>query len=292
MTDTSNRNEHRPRLGRGLAALLGEVSPDTDASERANSVQQVPIEFLSPNSYNPRRVFAGPEMDELTASVRERGILQPILVRRKADATNAYEIIAGERRWRAAQLANLHEVPICVFQVEDHEAIEIAIIENVQRTDLNPIEEATGYDRLANEHGYSHPDIARVVGKSRSHVANTLRLLNLSDYIKSLVVQGKLSAGHARALLAVQDPEVIADRIVARGMTVREVEGLSEHKLRVPRSGGKSMESRSADTRAMEIALSTKIGSDVVVRRKGDACEVRIQFHSFGQLEDFLARLV
>src|SRR5712691_2303852 len=201
--ETAMPDDGRSRLGRGLAALMGDVGEESKSVERARSQRRVPIEFLKPNPRNPRRNFSDAELDELTASIKERGIIQPIVVRpaRGApDAPDAFEIIAGERRWRAAQRAGLHDVPIVSLDVSDGEALELAIIENVQRTDLNPLEEAAGYQSLDDEFGHSHEEIAKIVGKSRSHVANTVRLLKLSDNVKAFVYSGKLSAGHARTL--------------------------------------------------------------------------------------------
>src|ERR1700689_3095514 len=221
--------ENRPRLGRGLAALLGDVGEEASSAERTRAQRKTPIEFLRPNPRNPRKNFDEAELNELTASIRERGVIQPVLVRAIPRVADAYEIIAGERGWRAAQRAGHHEIPILILEAGDREALEIAIIENVQRTDLNALEEANGYAQLATDHGYSHADIARIVGKSRSHIANTLRLMSLPEHTRTLLVAGSISAGHARALLAVSDPDTIADRVVAQGMTVREVERLGEN---------------------------------------------------------------
>src|SRR5262249_10121508 len=190
----------RSRLGRGLAALIGDVGEESAALERTRSQRRVPIEFLRPNPRNPRRNFPDAELDELAASIRERGIIQPILVRTARGPGEAYEIIAGERRWRAAQRAAVHDVPIILLEVDDREALELAIIENVQRTDLNPLEEASGYQALIDEFQHGSDAIAQIVGKSRSHVANTLRLLKLPDEVKTYLADGSISAGHARAL--------------------------------------------------------------------------------------------
>ena len=202
--DVSRTIENRPRLGRGLAALLG--GANLQHGELARGARQAPIEFLRPNPRNPRKRFDDSELDELAASIKERGIIQPVVVRAIAGAADAYEIIAGERRWRAAQRAGLHEVPVIVVEAGDREALEIAIVENVQRADLNALEEAAGYAQLGETYGYSHGDIARVVSKSRSHVANTIRLTHLPEHTRALLAGGQISAGHARALLAVQRP--------------------------------------------------------------------------------------
>ena len=190
-------DEARSRLGRGLAALIGEVGPTSApaSAERPRGQRRVPIEFLKPNPRNPRHNFSATDLDELTASIRERGIIQPIVVRSIKGAKDSYEIIAGERRWRAAQRAGLHDIPIVALEVSDSEALELAIIENVQRADLNPLEEAGGYQALADEFQRSHEDIAKIVGKSRSHVTNTLRLLKLPETVKAYIRDGKISAG-------------------------------------------------------------------------------------------------
>lgn len=223
-------SEPRSRLGRGLAALLGDVDENANGQspETLQGVKQVPIEFLRSSAKNPRQHFQEADLAELADSIRERGIIQPILVRPLAGTRDTFEIVAGERRWRAAQQAGLHSVPVIPLQVGDREALEIAIVENVQRADLNALEEAAGYARLAVEYGYNQSDIARVVGKSRSHVANTLRLSNLPAHTQELLSTGAISAGHARALLALPDPNSIADKIVAQGLSVRETERLSK----------------------------------------------------------------
>src|SRR6187431_931575 len=189
-------DEARSRLGRGLAALIGDVGDEAAVLERTRSQRRVPIEFLKPNPRNPRRAFADAELDELAASIRERGIIQPILVRTVRGAIDQYEIVAGERRWRASQRAGLHDVPVVLLEVTDREALELAIIENVQRADLNALEEANGYQALVDEFKYSQDDVAKIVGKSRSHVANTLRLMKLPDSVQTLIRDGKISAGH------------------------------------------------------------------------------------------------
>src|SRR5271169_2818755 len=205
----------RSRLGRGLAALIGDVGTESSA-ERPRGQRRLATTSLRPNARNPRRVFSNAELDELAASLRERGIIQPIIVRLVRGATDAYEIIAGERRWRAAQRAGLHEVPVVVVEATDAEALQLAIIENVQRSDLNPLEEADGYRALIEEFGNSQEEIAKIVGKSRSYVANTLRLLKLSDPVKAYIHDGKLTAGHARMLIGAPNAEKLAEEIVAR----------------------------------------------------------------------------
>src|SRR5690348_10225466 len=221
---------HRSRLGRGLAALIGDVGNDKEPAQQqhARGQRRVPIEYIKANPRNPRRHFSDDELGELAGSIRERGIIQPIVVRTVRGATDSYEIIAGERRWRAAQRAGLHDVPIIVHEASDAEALEIAIIENVQRADLNPLEEAMGYQALADTYNYTQDDIAKTVGKSRSHVANTLRLLKLPEAVKAYINVGKLTAGHARALIGLPDPEAVAHEIVARDLNVRAVEQIAQ----------------------------------------------------------------
>ena len=291
MADEATRHaEHRPRLGRGLAALIGDAGEEPAAGR--GGPRRAPIEFLRPNPRNPRKTFRDDELDELAASIRERGIIQPVIVRPVPRVADAYEIIAGERRWRAAQRAGLHEVPIVVVEVGDREALELAIVENVQRADLNALEEAQGYAQLGADYSYSHGDIARIVGKSRSHVANTLRLMGLPEHSRALLADGKISAGHARALLAVPDPDAIADRIVARGLSVRDVEKLGERAGQSPRRGGaKAAAPVDADTRALEEKLGLDLGTRVTIRHSGDAGEIKIAFRDFDQLDDFCRRL-
>jgi len=286
--DASRVIENRPRLGRGLAALLS--GPNPQQAELARGVRKIPIEFLRPNPRNPRKRFDDSELDELAASIKERGLIQPVVARAVPGAADAYEIIAGERRWRAAQRAGLHEIPVMVVEAGDREALEIAIVENVQRTDLGALEEAAGYAQLGEVHGYSHGDIARVVGKSRSHVANTLRLMGLPEHTRDLLAGGKISAGHARALLAVSDPDGLADRIVAEGLTVRDIERLGENAGKTPRPR-KASAPVDADTRALQEKLTLGLGAKVTIRTNGESGELAIAFKDFEQLDDFCRRL-
>ncbi|WP_150285855.1 ParB/RepB/Spo0J family partition protein [Rhabdaerophilum calidifontis] len=283
------------RLGRGLAALLGDVGNETTAEARHRSQRRVPIEFLRPNPLNPRQSFPEAELEELAASIRERDIIQPIVVRGVAGTVDAFEIIAGERRWRAAQRAGLHDVPVVIVEADDRQALEFAIIENIQRADLNPMDEARGYENLIAQFGYSQSDLAKVMGKSRSHVANTLRLARLPDRVKEMVVGGDLSAGHARALLAVSDPELIARRIVAQGLTVRDIERIAQREAESPEEAKppkhKSAE-RDADTAALEARLSDILGLEVSIDHRGDkGGAVRIRYRTLEQLEALSHRL-
>ncbi len=279
--------EPRRRLGRGLAALLGDAGEDVQA-ERPRGQRKVPIEFLRPNPRNPRSQFREEDLADLTNSIREKGIIQPIVVRASPGVADAYEIIAGERRWRAAQAAGVADVPVVIHEADDKEALEIAIIENVQRADLNAIEEAKGYERLGSEFGYSQSDVAKIIGKSRSHVANTLRLLNLPEAAKALVRDGAISAGHARALLAVDNPEAVARRIVAEGLTVRDVEALAHQNEGVAKEAPgarKPKAEKDANTRALEKTLADALGMMVEIRNQGERGEIRIRYESLDQLD-------
>jgi ParB family chromosome partitioning protein len=293
MADEGARvSEHKPRLGRGLAALLGDNVDEYESQDRSHFVRKAPIEFLRPNPRNPRKDFGEQELEELTASIRERGIIQPVLVRAISRVADAFEIIAGERRWRAAQRAGQHEIPIIVLEVGDREALEIAIIENVQRTDLNALEEANGYAQLATDHGYNHADIARIVGKSRSHIANTLRLMSLPAHTRALLTAGAISAGHARALLAVGAPDAIADRVVERGLTVRDVERLGENAGKRKQASTRANQASDTDTHALEERLGLALGTKVTIRRTGDAGQIRIAYLNLEQLDEVCRRLV
>ena len=285
----------RPRLGRGLAALIGDFG-----SEAGNSPPQaqrkVAVEFLRPNPRNPRRRFNDPELDELAASIKLRGVIQPIVVRALANVPDTYEIVAGERRWRAAQRAGLTEVPVVTVEIDDRTSLEFAILENVQRTDLNAIEEAAGYERLMSEFSYSQSELAEILGKSRSHLANTLRLLQLSPPIQERVIAGEITAGHARALLAVRDPETVARRIVEEGLSVREVEALASAEL--PDSDGprpgrpRRGPEKDAALRSLEQTLAQALGLGVAVKAKTTGVgEIRIRYGSAEELEALCRRL-
>lgn len=284
----------RSRLGRGLAALIGDVGDESVAIERTRGQRRVPIEFLKANPLNPRKHFADDDLEELCNSIREKGIIQPILVRTVAGEVDAYEVIAGERRWRAAQKAGLHDVPIVLLEVSDREALELAIIENVQRADLNPLEEAGGYEALIANYGYSQNDLGKIIGKSRSHIANTLRLLKLPQDVRAAVLDGRLTAGHARALLAVANPEAVARKVLEKGMTVREVEALAQaeaaDKGREPRKKAPK-EPKDADTVALEKELTDLLGLIVTINHKGPHGDVRITYASLEQLDGVCRRL-
>ena len=283
------------RLGRGLAALMGDVGDETSVADSGRKPRRAPMENLRPNPRNPRRLFTDAELDELSDSIRERGIIQPIVVR--ALQGDNFEIIAGERRWRAAQRAGLHDVPIAVVEASDAQALEFAIIENVQRADLNPIEEASGYLALMDDFNRTQDDVAQIVGKSRPHVANTMRLLKLSEPIKQLVRSGKISAGHARLLIGQPNAELLAREIIDKGLSVRQLEtdmrkDATAQVRDVHREGkGHTASAKDADTRALERRLSNALGLEVSVDHRGEGGTLRIKYRDLEQLDAVLKKL-
>ena len=294
----------RKRLGRGLAALMGELDQPMPAEagkpvsqpKELRGEQQVPIEEMRANPNNPRKHFSDAELEDLTNSIREHGIVQPILVRpiRNEDLGGArYEIIAGERRWRAAQKARLHEVPVIVREVEDKQALELAIIENVQRSDLDAIEEALGYQQLVDEYDYSQNELAQVIGKSRSHVANTLRLLKLPKSVQEHISSGELSAGHARTLVTASDPDGLARQIIKQGLSVRQAEVLAQGKPESsPSSSPRVAAEKSADIRALEDRLEARLGLKVDLRHgEKENGELRIKYRTLDQLDAVCRKL-
>jgi ParB family chromosome partitioning protein len=287
----------RSRLGRGLAALIGDAGDESAALERARGVRRLPIELVRANPRNPRRKFLEEDLADLTASVKEKGVLQPILVRGVPGKSDQYEIIAGERRWRAAQKAGLRDVPVLQLEIDDREALEIAIVENVQRADLYALEVAAGYESLIEEFKYTQNDLARVVGKSRSHVANTLRLQKLPASVKKYLAEGKLTAGHARALLAHEDPEGLAKLIVEEGLNVREAEARAQDRPATTKGKGgrkKTKAAKSADIRALERQLSDALGLTVEIHARGQggqSGEVRVRYKTLEQFEALSRRL-
>lgn len=284
----------RRGLGRGLSALLGDPvdldnpAPAEEAGSRASGVRVLPVEYLCPGKYQPRMDFHEDELNDLVESIREKGILQPILVREIG--TNRYEIIAGERRWRAAQRASLHEVPALVREFSDKEAAEVALIENLQRQDLSPLEEAEGYRRLMDEFANTQEDLARAVGKSRSHVANMMRLLALPAPVKDMLGKGDLTMGHARALLTAEDPVTLAKQVVTKGLNVRQTEKLVQAPAKAVRPKAPEPE-KDADTHALERDLSNLLGLKVVLQFKGRGGELVIHYDSLEQLDEILHRL-
>ena len=276
----------RRRLGRGLAALIGEMDQEVARTAAQSGAQRLAVASLQPNPGNPRRHFAEQDLDDLTRSIREKGVLQPIVVR--PIDQGRHEIIAGERRWRAAQRAGLHDVPVVVFNVSDREALEIAIVENVQRADLDAIEEAMGYQKLIEEHGYPHTEVADIIGKSRSHVSNSLRLLRLPADVQSMVQDGSISAGHARAIATSENPVMLARRIAEKGLSVRQAERLAQ-------SRAVGTETRRAETdpniRELEKSLSDHLGFKTTIRDRRGKGEVRISYRNLEQLDAILNRL-
>lgn len=283
--------ETRRGLGRGLSALLGEAEEIAHAAEPAEGVRNIPLELVHPNPHQPRQTFNQTDLAELEQSIREKGILQPILVRPLAAGEGAYEIVAGERRWRAAQLAGLTVIPALVRALSDDRAYEIAIVENVQREDLNPLEEAQAYHLLTQRFGHTQDRIAATIGKSRSHVANMLRLVQLPGPVRDHVLAGRLTAGHARALLTAEAPERLADLAVARSLSVRELEALARPSERGPKKASGPRRSKDADTAALEVDLEEALGMNVDVADRGGVGEVRIKYTSLEQLDELCRRL-
>ena len=284
-----NDDPSKRRLGRGLAALIGEMDqPISDVSTRTNvsADRKVAIDLVIRNPKNPRKHFAEEDLQDLAASIRQHGIVQPVVTRSMPDGK--FEIIAGERRWRAAQLAGLNEIPILVRDVDDRTALELAIVENVQRADLNPVEEALGYEQLIAEHGYTQNDLGEIIGKSRSHVANSLRLLKLPDIVRDMITNGALSAGHARALIPTSDPVGLARTIVSKGYSVRDAERIAQNNIRAqaePALETKSVQ-KDPDTLALERSLSDSLGLDVTVNHKINGGRLTISYKSLEQLEN------
>ncbi|MFC7048038.1 ParB/RepB/Spo0J family partition protein [Emcibacter nanhaiensis] len=286
-------------LGKGLSALLGSTDREYAAVEKGESAparpdRELPIEFLKANAYQPRKYFDEEKARDLVESIREKGILQPILVRPKG--AEAYEIIAGERRWRAAQAAGLHKVPVIVRELTDGEALEIAIIENVQRHDLTPIEEALGYQRLIDEFGHTQEKLGKIVGKSRSHIANILRLLALPKKVQDMLMDGLLSMGHARALITAENPEKLAARIIEEGLSVRQAEKIAKEakgpKQPLETKSAVSPGAKDADTLALENDLSESLGLRVQIDfQDNKGGEVRIRYKTLEQLDDICQRL-
>jgi ParB family chromosome partitioning protein len=283
------------RLGRGLAALMGDFGEEAPSADGGRKPRRAPIENLRPNPRNPRRLFTDAELDELADSIRERGIIQPIVVR--ALQGDNFEIIAGERRWRAAQRAGLHDVPIAIVEANDAQSLEYAIIENVQRADLNPIEEASGYLALMDDFNRTQDEVAQIVGKSRPHVANTIRLLKLSEPVKQLVRSGKISAGHARLLLGQPNAEQIAQAIIDKGWSVRQLEadmrkdGAAEGRDVAREAREQASVTKAADTRALEKRLSDALGLKVSVDHRGEGGTLRIKYRDLEQLDAVLRKL-
>jgi ParB family chromosome partitioning protein len=281
------------RLGRGLAALIGDMGSLDSArvTESGSGMKRLPVDFIIANRANPRRTFDPDQLEELTNSIREKGVMSPLLVR-PTDDPNIFELIAGERRWRASQRAGLHDVPVIIREVDDKEALELAIIENVQRADLNPLEEAMGYGQLIEQFEYTQQDLAQVIGKSRSHVANTLRLLKLPEDVRSMVSSGSLTAGHARTLITVEDPSMLARQIVDKGLSVREAEALSQQReAPAKKKPAEAAGDRDADTVALERRLADVLGLSVSLNHSERGGRVEIRYKTLEQLDALCLKL-
>ena len=284
--------EKKKKLGRGLSALLGETNEDYAKLDKVRTAKPVAIELLHPGKYQPRHHVDQEAIDALAQSIREKGILQPLLVRRHPDDAQAFEIIAGERRWRAAQLAQLSEVPVIIKNFDDKTTLEVALVENVQRENLSAVEEADAFQRLMDEFGHTQEDVSRLVGKSRSHVANTLRLLALDPKVKKLVEEGLLSAGHARTLIGVEGAYEKAKKIIEKNLSVREAERLAKQTGKPGATKkAKATPAKDVDTIALERDLSNLLGLKVSVEGAGPKGELRIAYENLDQLDFVIERL-
>ena len=280
------------RLGRGLSALLGDDADDYASLERVRPARELPVEFLKPNPDQPRQHFDETALKELAASIAEKGILQPILVRRAGDDSNEYQIVAGERRWRAAQLAGLHNVPVIVKDLTDAETLEVALIENVQRSDLNPVDEAQGYQALIKEFQYTQEELAKIIGKSRSHIANALRLLTLPESIFAMLIDGRLTAGHARTLIGADNALELASDILSRGLNVREAEKLVRGGAAPRAKKNTPPTEKDPDTLALEENITNALGLKVTIDFKGEAGgSVRVDYKTLEQLDEICQKL-
>lgn len=283
-------------LGRGLSALMADVAaePEVTAERPRRADQMVPVEKIFPNPDQPRRHFTKERLDDLANSIREKGVIQPLILRKNPRDEDTFEIVAGERRWRASQQAQLHEVPAIIREYNDTEALEVAIIENIQRADLNAIEEAQGYRDLMNRFGHTQEKVSEALGKSRSHIANLLRLLNLPDEVQDMVVEGALTAGHARALVTAEDPVGLGKQIAAKGLSVRDAERLAKGPKPAVKTRKPSVKvEKDADTRALEGDLSAAMGMKVTIDHKagGESGVVTIRYADLDQLDDICGKL-
>lgn len=293
----SNNRDRKRGLGRGLSALMADVSETDNIAAKGPSAadQFVPIERITPNPDQPRKQFVQDDLDDLAASIREKGVLQPLIVRARADGN--YEIVAGERRWRAAQMAQLHALPVIVREFSDIEVLEVAIIENIQRADLNAAEEAAGYKQLMDKFGHTQEKMAEALGKSRSHIANLLRLLTLPVSVQELLREGKLTAGHARALIPAQDPLKLAQQVIKSGLSVRATEALVKSEMagdaKAKPTGGATTNEQDADTKALEGDLSANLGMSVSLSHKPgqENGQLTVRYKSLDELDE-LCRLL
>ncbi len=283
-------------LGRGLSALMADVAPiEANESIAPRGELVVPIEDIAPNPDQPRRRFGDQDLTDLANSIREKGVIQPLIVRKWPNGDAKYQIVAGERRWRASQMAQLHELPVLVRDFSDTEVLEVAIIENIQRADLNPVEEAAGYRQLMDKFGHTQEKMAEALGKSRSHIANLLRLLNLPAEVQAFLVDGRLSAGHARALITTEDPVALARKVVEKGLSVRDTERLAkaESEPKAPRKAQVVDDEKDADTRVLEQDLSANLGMKVQIAHKPEkeTGSLTISYKSLDQLDELCRML-
>jgi ParB family chromosome partitioning protein len=299
---STDKKTERRGLGRGLSALMADVSMGPEPSSQSTAApvssgdRRVPIEAIRPNPDQPRREFRAEDLQSLADSIREKGVLQPLIVRPDPQDPDLFQIVAGERRWRASQMVQLHDIPVLVRELSDTESLEVAIIENIQRADLNPVEEAQGYRQLMDRFGHTQDKLAQALGKSRSHIANMLRLLSLPEPVMSLLANGSLSAGHARALITADDPVGLARLVVSKGLSVRETERLAK-----PGSGSKpdrtgaakGLPEKDADTRALELDLSATLGMTVRIDHAsgGETGTISVKYKSLDELDDLCRRL-
>jgi ParB family transcriptional regulator, chromosome partitioning protein len=277
------------RLGRGLAALIGDDTSEEAIVQDVRTLRHVPIELLRPNPQNPRKHFAEEDLNALAQSLKDRGLLQPLVVRPMPDGS--FEIVAGERRWRASQRAGLHDLPVLVRELDDKATLEIALIENIQRSDLNVLEEARAYRQLIEQYGHTQQQLADAIGKSRSHIANTMRLMNLPEATQKQIELGQLTAGHARALIATETPEDLADKIIQLNLTVRQAEDLARETSPGPKKAKAKVE-KDADTRSLEKQMSEAMGLNVEIKHKDKSGgQVIINYKTLDQLDDVIRKL-
>ena len=281
-------NTTKKGLGRGLSSLMGDTETTQTKNTNVGQETKIPIANLKPSPSQPRRLFNKNSINELADSIKAKGLVQPLVVRPSPSDANSYEIIAGERRWRAAQIAQLHEVPVVIRNFNDTEALEIAIIENVQRSDLSPIEEAAGYKRLIENHGHTQEDLSGIVGKSRSHIANIIRLLSLPQSIQDMITEGKISSGHARAIMNSAFPEQLAEKIINENLSVRDAENLAKDKKGII----KKIKLKDPDTIDLENKISEKLGLTININHKGKkGGSIKIDYKTLDQLEMITQKL-
>ncbi|MHA6265538.1 ParB/RepB/Spo0J family partition protein [Aliiroseovarius sp. CAU 1755] len=292
-----SKNQKQRGLGRGLSALMADVTPEDDTRSEAQATRRadmlVPVEKIVPNPEQPRRLFTQEQLEDLASSIREKGVIQPLIVRPSPTKEGEFEIVAGERRWRASQMAQLHELPVIIREYSDTEALEVAIIENIQRADLNAIEEAAGYRDLMKRFGHTQEKVSEALGKSRSHIANLLRLLNLPEEVQDFVRDGKLTAGHARTLVNAEHPLELARQIISKGLSVRAAEKLAKAPAAKVAKPAAQRAEKDADTRALESDLSAALGMKVQIDHAagGDAGVVTVRYKSLDELDELCGKL-